>query len=83
MNYFNEFLLTFSNNKSFFSSKKLERFIVFLTFLLITQVYLYYHIREMDATSFIEVLAIWLGYGGWNAILSQRDKKIEQNEQTG
>lgn len=77
MNYFKEFILTFSNKSSFFSSKKFERFIVFNVFIIITVIYLAFHIKTMDALSFIEVIAIWLTYGGANSVLLQRDKKID------
>lgn len=76
--FFDEMLLTFSNRKSFLSSKKIERFIVFIVFLVITIVFFAYHIKTMDAISFIEVVGLWLGYGGINSVLIQKDKKIDK-----
>ena len=77
MKYFQELLLTFSNKPSLLSSKKIERFVVFTIFLISTIVYLAFHIKDMDATSFIQVIVVWLTYGGANSILLQRDKKLE------
>lgn len=81
MNYFEEFMLTFSNKKSFFSSKKIERFIVFGVFLIVTLLYLYFHIKTMEALHFVEVIGLWLAYGGYNTFQNYRDKKLEFKEE--
>lgn len=75
--YFNELILTFSNRKSFFSSKKIERFVVFSTFLIITIIYLGLNLKTIKPIEFIEVIGLWLTYGGWNTYQSYRDKKLD------
>jgi hypothetical protein len=77
INYWREFVMTFSNQKSLFSSKKMERFVVFWTFLSLTVYYIVKNIHEMDSLEFIEVIGLWLAYGGYNSMLNLRDRKID------
>lgn len=88
IDYQQEFILTFSNRKSLFSSKKIERFIVFWVFLIMTIVYVSMNIRDMEAWDFVEISALWLIHSGYNALLNIREKRvdnqieIEQSEAT-
>jgi hypothetical protein len=75
INYRHELIMTFSNRKSLFSSKKIERFIVFWTFLVLSVVYVIKNIHQMDSIEFIEVIGLWLAYGGYNSMLINRTKK--------
>lgn len=77
INYWRELVMTFSNQKSLFSSKKIERFIVFWTFLALTVYYIVKNIHEMDSLEFVEVIGLWLAYGGYNSMLNLRDRKID------
>jgi hypothetical protein len=79
--YFREFIYTFSNRKSLFSSKKIERFIVFNVFLILSVIYIVKNIDEMDSISFIEIVGLWLFYGGYNSLMSLRDKKLSHNQE--
>lgn len=86
MDYFKEILNTFSEQPSFFSSKKFERFIVFSVFLGLTIAYTIIHIKTLGATDFMTVVGIWLGYAGYNSAMTFRDKKLlienpEENSQ--
>lgn len=82
IDYGREIIMTFSNQKSLFSSKKIERFIVFFTFLILTVVYVALNIHEMESMEFIEVIGIWLAYGGYNSFMNLRDKKVDTNRQS-
>ena len=53
INYFKELILTFSNKKSFFSSKRIERFIVFNVFLVLTVIYVVKNIDDLDSFGFV------------------------------
>lgn len=75
VNYWQEIILTFSNKKSLFSSKKIERSVVFVTFLIITLVYLIKNIHELEASEFIEIVALWLVYGGYNSLMNLRERR--------
>jgi hypothetical protein len=81
VNYFQELVLTFSNKTSLLSSKKIERFVVFSTFLTITIIFINKRIETLSTTEYLEILAVWLGYGGYNSFMNYRDKKIESKEQ--
>ncbi len=81
IDYWYEFIMTFTNKKSLFSSKKIERFIVFWTFLVVTMVYMYLNIRTLDSWDFVEISALWLAYGGYNSLMNLRDKKLSNNSQ--
>jgi len=76
INYWREFVLTFSNKKSLLSSKKIERFIAFNTFLIISVIYLIKHMEHLTPENLIEIIGVWLTYGGYNSFMNYRDKKI-------
>jgi len=77
INYFKELILTFSNKKSFFSSKRIERFIVFNVFLVLTVIYVVKNIDDLDSFGFIQIVGLWLAYGGYNSLMNLRDRKFE------
>lgn len=74
INYKREFLLTFSNRRSLFSSKKIERFIVFTVMLILSIIYIGVNILKIEPIEFVEVIGLWLFYGGYSIFMSQRDK---------
>ena len=78
INYWKEFILTFSNKKSLFSSKKIERAIVFNVFLVITVIYVIKNIDELEPFDLVEITALWLVYGGYNSVMNYRDRKMEK-----
>lgn len=41
-----------------------------------TIVYVSMNIRDMEAWDFVEISALWLCYGGYNSLMSLRDKKV-------
>jgi len=77
INYLKELILTFSNKKSFFSSKRIERFIVFNVFLVLTVIYVVRNIEDLDSFGFIQIVGLWLAYGGYNSLMNLRDRKFE------
>ena len=81
-NFLEEVIMTFSNKKSLLSSKKIERFIVFNVFLVITVFYIFKNVDDLDARSFIEIIGVWLFYGGYNSFMNLRDRKLESQEQS-
>lgn len=78
VNYWKEFILTFSNKKSLFSSKKIERAIVFNVFLVITVIYVVKNIHELEPMDLVEITGLWLVYGGYNSVMNYRDRKMEK-----
>ena len=75
--------MTFSTRKSLFSSKKIERFIVFWVFLILTVVYVSMNFDRLEAWDMVEITALWLTYSGYNTLMTLRDKKINGNEGEG
>lgn len=71
-----EIIKTFSNEPSFLSSKRLERFAVFASMLLATLGFLAYHIFacKLTATDLTIIVATWLGYAGFNTLQNRKDK---------
>lgn len=80
IDYWYEFVMTFSNRKSLFSSKKIERFIVFWVFLILTVIYLAKNMHELEPWDLVEISALWLMYGGYNSLMSLRDKKLRESQ---
>jgi len=77
IDFLKEFILTFSSRKSLFSSKKIERFIVFWVFLTLSVIYISINIHDMEAWDFVEVAGLFLVYGGANSLMGLREKKID------
>jgi ABC-type protease/lipase transport system fused ATPase/permease subunit len=78
---FNEILNTFSNKKSFLSSKRIERFLIFTIMLFLTVIFIIKSIIActLGATDFIIIIGTWLGYGGWSTVQISKDKKFESD----
>jgi len=76
-NFTDEVILTFSNRKSLLSSKKIERFIVFNVFLVLTVLYVWKNIDTLESRDFIEITLVWLAYGGYNSFMNLKDRKME------
>jgi hypothetical protein len=81
-NFTDEVILTFSNKKSLLSSKKIERFIVFNVFLVLTVLYVWKNIDTLEARDFIEITLVWLAYGGYNSFMNLKDRKMENESST-
>lgn len=65
-----ELMMTLSDEPSLFSSKRLERFAVFTSMLLATDVWLFRSIWKgtLEAGSLMMVVAGWMVYAGFNVI---------------
>ena len=81
-NFTDEVILTFSNKKSLLSSKKIERFIVFNVFLVLTVLYVWKNIDTLESRDFIEITLVWLAYGGYNSFMNLKDRKMENESST-
>ena len=80
IDYLSELIMTFSNKKSLFSSKKIERFLVFNIFIGMTIFYIIRNIDVIKPLEFAELVALWLVYGGYNSFQNYRDKKLTQSQ---
>ena len=80
IDYWQEFIMTFSTRKSLFSSKKIERFIVFWVFLILTVVYVSMNFDRLEAWDMVEITMLWLGYNSYNTLMNLRDKKLSDDD---
>jgi len=78
---FYEWVKTFSNEKSFLSSKRIERFSIFGVMLVSTAYYLWNNITkcEFPASELMIVVAGWMGYSGFSIVQGRKDKQKEEN----
>ena len=74
-----EWLLTFSNRKSFFSSKRIERFSLFTVGLLAAGFFLFKGIYnwEITSTDVVMVVGMLFGYAGFTMVQTAKDKPKE------
>lgn len=81
---FNEILNTFSNKKSFLSSKRIERFLIFMVMLILTVIFITKSIIActLGATDFVIIVGTWLGYGGFNTLQIKKDVTTDTNNET-
>lgn len=79
-----DFLDTFTNKPTKFSSKRVERFFVFASLLLATNVFLWQSILKcnIDATDLMIVCGGWLAYAGFNILQGRKDKGNGEDKQT-
>ena len=77
--FFREWLNTFSSKQSFFSSKRIERFIIFGVMMGLTIFYVISHITKpncnLSSTDFMIIIGGWLGYAGFNTFQIKKDVK--------
>ena len=75
------FLDTFTNKKSRYSSKRFERFAVFVSMLIATDIYLVMAIFKcsISATDLMIVCGGWLAYAGFNIVQGRKDKDNGEN----
>lgn len=72
---FIELIKTFTGKKSLFSSKRIERFLVFSAMLVLTIVYAVTNIKNcsLSAIDFAVILGVWMTYAGFNTIKIKKD----------
>lgn len=76
-----EWLKTYSNQPSFFASKRIERSFLFGAALIMTIVYFAYHVKLMASGDLMLITGGLFVYAGYNTVQMRKDKKVE-NENT-
>lgn len=66
---------TLSNDKSFLSSKRLERLILFWAAVSIAVCFVWYNRGTITTTEIISICTMLLAYGGFNTVMGRKDKK--------
>jgi hypothetical protein len=74
-----ELLLTFSEQKSLISSKRLERFSLFALSLSAVAYYLFKGIYnwEIGSSDLLIIIATLLGYAGFNTVIAKKNENTE------
>jgi len=81
INYSKDLILSLTSNKGkIFSSKKVYILLAYVTMLTITIVYLFKNINKIAPLEFIEVIGLWLAYGGYNSYQNYRDRKLPSTQ---
>lgn len=66
---------TLSNNKSFLSSKRIERLILFWAAVGISICYVFYNRADISTMEIISICTMLFGYAGFNTVMGNKDKK--------
>lgn len=69
---------TLSNNKSFLSSKRIERLVLFWAAVGISVCYVYYNRTTITTTEIIMICTMLFGYAGFNTVMGNKDKKDDK-----
>jgi hypothetical protein len=75
-----EWLLTFSNKPSFFSSKKLERALLITVALTLMCFFIYYNRHTLGPWEFLGLITPLFGYAGFNTVQTRIDRKEEKKD---
>lgn len=78
--FFKELVLTLTGKESRFSQKKIITYLVDISMLITSLVYMYYKRSTMTAGDHCMIVGMWLTKGVSNVYMSQSDKKIEAEE---
>lgn len=78
--YIQQLILTFSNKESLFSSKRIERFVVFASAIVSYNAYVWTRMSAatFTAAEFMIVTGGFLAYAGFNIIQGQKDVSNEE-----
>jgi len=76
--FFGELIKLLSDEKSYFSKKRVESFIIFLAVLITYVWYCIVNITTMSATDFTLVSGAMMVYGGYTVNSIQKEKKMNK-----
>lgn len=76
--FFIELIKTFSNQPSFFASKRIERSFLFTTALVLTIIYFSYHVKTMQSTDMLLIVGMLFAYAGYTTNIMRKEKLDEK-----
>jgi acyl carrier protein phosphodiesterase len=77
-----EFSKTFSNEPSYYSTKRIERFFLFLNGIVIFDAYIYTHWSSITFDQALEAFIVNLAYAGYLLTKAQTEKKFESTNKS-
>lgn len=69
---------TFSEEESYFSSKKIERALFVLTALFAGNYWFWTHVEKMTYDQIIAFCGMWLAFAGYSMATSQKEKRFNK-----
>lgn len=74
---YTEIKKTFSSEPSFFSSKRIERALLFLTAIIASNVWFWSHYPNLDVNEISLYIGLHLGFAGYTMATIQKEKKFK------
>lgn len=68
-----------SRGTNIISTRKVERAIIFITLLTLTIIYISIKMLDLSTLEFIEILGVWLAYGGFQSHQITRERIAQKN----
>ena len=81
--YIKELIKTFSNEKSYFSSKRINNWLAFVTGQSFLWVYFLYHYKTITYVECLALAGTAFTVAGYHLSHTQREKKTDNNENKG
>lgn len=67
---------TFSNEPSYFSSKRIERAMLFLTAIISSNAWFWYNFKTLEREDIAAYIILHLGFAGYTMRQTQKEKKL-------
>ena len=64
----------------FFHQRRLKDLSSSGFFLILTIVYISINFNRLEAWDMVEITMLWLGYSGYNSLMSLRDRKLDRDD---
>lgn len=80
---YTELKKTFSNEESYFSSKRIERMLLFVTAIVTSNVWFWSHYPKLDVNELALYIGVHLGYAGYTMAATQKEKKPKNVKNEG
>lgn len=78
--FFKELVLTLGSKPSLFSQKKLLVYLIDISMLVTSLIYLYTKRATLTAADLCMIVGLWLAKGTTNVIMTQKDKKTDSTD---
>ena len=75
-----ELIKTFSNEKSFFASKRIERGVLFINACVLLDYWFFTHADKIEAIEAVEIFGAQMFYAGFTMLQGMKEKKLKADE---
>ena len=77
---YQELKKTFSNEESYFSSKRIERMLLFVSAMLAANYWFYTHVESLTYEMCIAFVIVLLGFAGYTMSQTQKEKQVKKDD---